>query len=50
MVYFTQSGGTNTTGNTELTAETSINMAGINTFMFGLTTVTPFCTKKNPLR
>jgi hypothetical protein len=49
MVYFTQSGGTNTTGNTELAAETSINMAGINIYVW-FTTVTPFCTKKNPLR
>jgi hypothetical protein len=46
--YFTQSGGTNTP-NTELAAETSINIAGINTIYvwFEDTTVTPTCTKKS---
>jgi hypothetical protein len=46
--YFTQSGGTNTPGNTELAAETSINIAGINTIYvwFEDTTVTPTCTRE----
>jgi hypothetical protein len=40
--------GTNTPGNTELAAETSINMAGPNTIYvwFEDITVTPFCTKE----
>lgn len=43
--YFTKSGGTNTPGNTELTAGTSINTAGINSLYvwFEDTTVTPSC-------
>jgi gliding motility-associated-like protein len=46
--YFTQSGGTNTPGNTELTAGTIINTPGPNSIYvwFEDRTVTPFCTKE----
>jgi gliding motility-associated-like protein len=46
--YFTQSGGTNTTGNTELTAGTIINTPGPNRIYvwFEDRTVSPFCTKE----
>lgn len=47
--YFTQSGGSNTTGNVELAAGTIINTAGPNTvyIWFEDTTVTPSCTKES---
>lgn len=46
--YFTQSGGTNTIGNTQLVAGSIINTAGLNTIYvwFEDTTVTPSCTQE----
>ncbi|MEZ7503788.1 choice-of-anchor L domain-containing protein [Flavobacterium sp. Arc2] len=46
--YFTQSGGTKTSGNTELPAGITIKTAGINTIYvwFEDTTVTPSCTEE----
>jgi gliding motility-associated-like protein len=48
--YFTQSGGVNTPGNTELAAGSIINTPGINTIYvwFEDTTVTPSCTQETP--
>jgi hypothetical protein len=48
MAGISPKGGTNTPGNTELAAETSINIAGINTIYvwFEDTTVTPTCTRE----
>lgn len=49
--YFTQSGGTNTTGNTELAAGSIINTPGLNTIYvwFEDTTVTPSCIMENSI-
>lgn len=48
--YFTQSGGPNTPGNTQLAAGFTVNTPGVNRIYvwFENTTVTPPCTRENP--
>lgn len=48
--YFTQSGGTNTPGNIQLTGGSILNLTGTNRIYvwFVDTSVTPSCTKENP--